>query len=393
MNRTARIVVTVACGVGALGLLAYVLGPVPVPVDTAQAVRGPMQVTIDEDGTTRARDRYTLASPVAGRLSRIQLREGDEVKPLAVIATILPMPIDPREQAQTRAQVDSLEALQKEADAYVARAEADYEQAERELRRYRDLLEKDVVTRQSFEQTQTAERRASKELSAARFKAQSARSEVERARAGLVAVEAPRTPGNAVNIIAPAASRVLQVLEKSERVVTAGTPLVVLSNPRRLEVVVDLLSADAMRVTPGARMILEGWGGPKPLEARVRMVEPYGFTKVSALGIEEQRVNVIGDFVEGSQGLGDGYRVEARIVTWENRDVLKIPASALFRDGDRWDVFVIEDGRARKRTVGVGHRTGSEAEVTSGLEAGQTVILFPPSTLEEGAQVAPRGNN
>jgi len=188
----------------------------------------------------------------------------------------------------------------------------------------------------------------------------------------------------------PARGRILRVLEQSERVVAAGTPLVVLSNPNKIEIVVDLLSTDAVKVKPGAPVIVEGWGGPAPLRAKVRLVEPYGFTKLSALGIEEQRVNVIVDFVDPPAGLGDGYRVEARIVIWESPDVLKVPGSALFRSGEDWTVFVVEAGRARLLPVTSGHRNSLETEIKTGLEAGAEVILHPSNTLSAGSWVVSR---
>ena len=180
-------------------------------------------------------------------------------------------------------------------------------------------------------------------------------------------------------------------MEKSERVISFGTPIVILSDPHKIEVVVDVLSTDAVKIKPGAPVIIEGWGGPRPLCARVRVVEPYGFTKISALGIEEQRVNVIADFVDSPDGLGDGYRVEARIVIWENSTVLKVPASALFRVGQRWTVFTIEKGRARMTAVGIGHRNSLEAELEQGLKEGTQVILHPGNELKDDARVAIRG--
>src|SRR6185312_15209943 len=183
-------------------------------------------------------------------------------------------------------------------------------------------------------------------------------------------------------------SRILRILEKSERVVPYGTPIVVLSNPNKIEIVIDLLSTDAVKVKPGAPVIIENWGGPKPLRARVRTIEPYGFTKVSALGIEEQRANVIADFMDSPDGLGDGYRVDARIVIWENPDVLKVPASSLFRVGEQWSAFVIESGRARVVPVEVGHRNASEAEIIKGLDVGAQVILHPANDLKQGTRVS-----
>ncbi len=391
MKRIIKRFFGVAVVLGLLGFVAWTLRPKPLVIETGRVARGRMQVTIDEDGQTRAHDRFTLAAPIAGRLSRIRLHEGDSVTPQTVIATISPLPIDAREVARTRAEIESLEALRKEAVQYVERAEADHEQTQRDVARYTDLQRQDVVPRQTLEQAQTAEKRAAKEVAGARFKVQSAEAEIARARAGLISIEETQEKsGRIVELRSPVASRILRILEPSEHVVTAGTPVVSLSNPSKIEIVIDLLSTDAVKVKPGATVSIEGWGGPKALRARVRMVEPYGFTKVSALGIEEQRVNVIADFLEPPAGLGDGYRIDARIVIWESPDVLIAPGSALFRDGDRWSVFVVEAGRARRRSVEVGHRTALETEIIRGLNPGEAVILHPPNDLKEGAAVAGR---
>jgi HlyD family secretion protein len=390
MNRIIQRSAGAAAVAGLVVLLVWTLRPRPLAVEAACVARGPMQVTIDEDGQTRAHDRFTVDAPVGGRLSRIKVREGDSVAPRTVIATISPAPLDVRETAQTKAQVESLEALRKEAEEHVSRAETGHEQALRELNRYRQLYKTEDVSRQALEQAETAERRAAKELAAAKFKVQSAAAEVVRARSNLISLE-DRGAGNKPAIVYPPASgRILRILEPSERVVAAGTPLVVLSNPGKIEIVVDLLSEDAVKVKRGAPVIIEGWGGPNPLRAKVRLVEPYGFTKVSALGIEEQRVNVIADLMDSPEGLGDGYRVEARIVIWENPEVLKIPASALFRSGSKWSVFVVEEGHARIRSVEIGHRNAFEAEIIQGVAEGEPVILHPTNDLKDGAAVVAR---
>lgn len=388
MKRLVKRIFGLVVILGLLGLVAWTLRPKPLVVETGRVARGRMQVTIDEDGQTRAHDRFTLAAPIAGRLSRIRLHEGDAVTPQTVIATISPLPIDAREVARTRAEIESLEALRKEALQYVERAEADHEQTQRDVARYTDLQRQDMIPRQTLEQAQTAEKRAAKELAGARFKVQSAEAEVARARAGLISIEETQEKsGRIVELRSPVASRILRILEPSEHVVTAGTPVVSLSNPGKIEIVIDLLSTDAVKVKPGAAVSIEGWGGPMALRARVRMVEPYGFTKVSALGIEEQRVNVIADFLDAPAGLGDGYRIEARIVIWEDADVLIAPGSALFRDGERWSVFVIEAGRAHRRSVEVGHRNALETEIIRGLKPGEQVILHPANDLTEGTAV------
>jgi HlyD family secretion protein len=212
---------------------------------------------------------------------------------------------------------------------------------------------------------------------------------VELAKAGLLALD--RSPGDGrrlVKLLTPVRGRVLRVLEKSERVVSAGTPLVVVGDPRKIEVVVDVLSTDAVKVSAGAPVLLEGWGGDHPIRAKVRLVEPYGFTKVSALGIEEQRVNIVADFVDPPGPLGDGYRVEARIVIWQSDNVLKVPVSALFRHGQGWSVFGVQNGRAMLREVGVGHRNSFDAEITRGLSPNVQVILHPSNDIQERLRVA-----
>jgi HlyD family secretion protein len=391
MKRIVKRLLGVAVVLGLAFLIAWTLRPKPLAVEIGRVARGRMQVTIDEDGQTRAHDRFTLAAPIAGRLSRIRLHEGDPVGPQTVIATISPLPIDAREVARTKAEIESLEALRKEALQYVERAEADHEQTQRDVVRYTDLQRQDVVARQTLEQAQTAEKRAAKEVAGARFKVQSAEAEIARARAGLISLEETHEKGSrTVELRSPVASRILRILEPNEHVVAAGTPVVLLSNPSKIEIVIDLLSTDAVKVKPGAAVSIEGWGGPKALRARVRTVEPYGFTKVSALGIEEQRVNVIADFLDPPAGLGDGYRIEARIVIWENPDVLIAPASALFRDGEQWNVFVFEGGRASRKSVEVGHRNALEAEIIRGLNPGDGVIVHPPNDLKDRTAVIAR---
>ena len=385
-----RVFMTLA-STAAIILIALALRPRPAEVEASRVVKGPLQITVDEDGETRAHDRFTLAAPTAGRLSRIEFHEGDEVGPETVLAIISPLPLDAREVSEIRARIQAAEARRREAAEQVARWENDHVQALRDLNRARLLARDRIIARQDLEQAETKQTSTAKELEAAKFRAQSAAADVERERAGLISLEAQQSQaGKAVAIRPPARCRILRVLEKSERVVPFGTPIIVLSNPRKIEIVVDLLSTDAVKVKPGAPVIIENWGGPAPLRARVRTVEPYGFTKVSALGIEEQRANVIADFVDSPEGLGDGYRVDARIVIWESPSVLKVPASALFRVGQEWNAFVIENGRTRVLAVEVGHRNASEAEIVRGLKEGAQVILHPANNLKDGARVVLR---
>lgn len=367
------------------------LKPSPIRVESSQAKVGPLSVTVDAEGKTRVRDRFVVAAPVAGRLARINLHRGDQIAQNAIVARIEPLPIaplDPRQLAEATARVAGAEQLRNEAEAGMAHVRADYEQAQRELARAEKLVETGDISRQEFERIRNAAQTARQQLEAARFRARAAASDVEVARAALLAVErAGQSSGSATVVVrAPVSGRVLRIAEENERVVMAGAPLIELSNPT-LEIVIDVLSSDAVKIRPGVPVVIEGWGEDKPLQAHVRMIEPSGFTKVSALGIEEQRVNVVADFVDPQVPLGDGYRVEARIVIWEKADALKVPTSAVFRSGEGWAAFVNENGRARRRDVQVGRRTAFEAEIINGLREGEQVVVHPPNELKDGARV------
>jgi HlyD family secretion protein len=387
LRKTVPIVVVL----GLLALIVIALIPSPIPVEVARVSRGPIMVTIDEEGEARAHDRYVIASPVAGRMRRVELHDGDLVKAGQVVAAITPLPLDERERTEALARVKAAEALKREADERVSRARADYDQARRERERAESLLESGVISKQSFEQARNLQTTLGNEMEAARFKAQAASADVQAAKAALIAVDARRMQdAGVIELRSPVPGRVLRVVEKSERVVTAGTPLIVVGDPERLEVVVDLLSTDAVKVRPGMTVLLENWGGEGALRARVRTVEAAAFTKLSALGIEEQRVNIVADFVDPPGLLGDGYRVEARTILWEAGDVLKIPASALFRSGEGWAVFALDQGRARKREVRIGHRSHFEVELLDGLEEKTEIIIHPANTIEDGARVEAR---
>jgi HlyD family secretion protein len=352
-----------------------------------------MQTTVDAEGKTRVHDRFVVAAPVSGRLTRISFRRGDSVRQDEAIARIEPLPIsplDPRQTAEARARVVTALQLKNEADAMVERIRAQCEQARREYRRAEVLVETGDIAKQEFERIRNAEQTCNHELEAAGFKARAAASEVDLARTALLAVEQAGQSGQAAVLVrSPVNGKVLRVMEESERVVSAGTPLIELSN-RWLEVVIDVLSTDAVKVSPGMRVMIEGWGGEHPLEARVRLIEPSAFTEVSALGIEEQRVNVIADFTQPPSRIGDGYRVDARIIIWESDSVLKIPSSALFRHGDGWSVFVVEDGRSRRRAVETGHRSAFEVEIVNGISEGEEVILHPANEIDDGSPVSAR---
>lgn len=388
MRKTLTRIIYAVLALAVVALIVVAFLPSPLKVESSRVSRGPLRITVDDEGEARAHDRFVVAAPIAGRLTRVELEEGDSVGKGQVVALLNPLPIDERERAELTARVQGAEALKRGADEAVEHAQADHEQAMRELRRANELIESGVVSRQYQELARTAETIAKNELEAARFRAEAAAAEVKVAKAGLIAAELEQGgSAKTVTLRSPVRGRVLRVVEESERVVAAGAPIIILGDPRKLEIVVDLLSTDAVKVKPGYAVFLENWGGEAALRARVRVVEPSAFTKISALGIEEQRTNIVADFVDPPGALGDGYRVEARIVIWESDDVLKVPSSALFRHGDGWSVFVIEGGRAIRREVEIGHRSQFDAEVLDGIEEGADVIVHPTNQITDGAKV------
>jgi HlyD family secretion protein len=366
------------------GLTTVALWPETVPVDVATVRRGPLLLTIDEEGETRIRDRFVVSSPVTGRVERIELEPGDVVKAGQVVARVRPEAaplLDARTRAEIQAAAESAKATVGRARAEEQRARNALAHAEREQRRTSDLAESGLVTRQEVDAREAEVRVAADAAQAAAYAVQVATSEVRRAEARL-APSRVESLGRPVAVVAPVAGTVLRRLRESESVVPAGEPLVEIGDPTKLEIVSDLLSTDAVRVTPGARVLVEQWGGDRALEARVRRIEPAGFTKVSALGVEEQRVNVVCDVVHPAAAwaaLGDAYRVEVRIVQWEAENVLT--------------VYAVVDGRARRTRVQLGHRTGQEAEVLGGIAEGATVVLYPGDTLVDNARVQPRAEN
>ena len=376
------------------GLVAFALWPSTVPVDVGTVSRGPLVVTIDEEGRTRVHDRYVVSSPLSGRVMRIDLEPGDRVKRGAVVARIRPEApplLDARTRAEGQAAVDSARAAVGRARAEEERARAELAQAQRELTRTRDLANAQLVSKQELETRDAAVRTATESVNAASFAVRAANSELQRAQTRLD--PSPRESGRVVSVASPADGVILKRVHESESVVPAGEPLVEIGDPSQLEIVADLLSTDAVRVAPGARAMIEQWGGQKTLDAKVRRIEPAGFTKISALGVEEQRVNVVLDFVDPAAAwaaLGDAYRVEVRIVTWESTSALKVPTSALFRVGNDWAVYVVEDERVHRALITIGHQTGQEAEVLSGVNAGARVVLHPGDTLSEGTRVKTR---
>jgi len=386
-----RVLISVAV---VAGLLAVALWPKTVPVEVGTIARGPLVVTVDEEGTTRVRERFVVSSPVAGRVLRIELEPGDAVKRGQVVARIraeTPPLLDERTRAEGQAAIESARAALGRARADEQRGRATLAHLQREVTRVRGLVQAGALSTQELEARETEAKVAGESVNAAVFAVQAAISELQRAQARL-APSNPEAAGRIVSVTAPVSGVVLKRMRESESIVPAGDPLIEIANPQRLEIVADLLSTDAVRVKPGARAIIEQWGGDKTLDARVRRIEPAGFTKISALGVEEQRVNVILDFVDPATAwaaLGDAFRVEVRVVLWESPSVLLAPTSALFRVGDSWAVFIVDADRARRALVTLGHQTGQQAEVVSGLSEGARVILHPVDTLTDGARVKP----
>jgi len=378
-----------------LAALAWGFWPRPVLVEDAAVSRGPLQVTIEEEGRTRVKDRFVISAPVAGYLRRIELDVGDTLTQGQTVAVLEPLRsevLDPRSRARAEAQIDAaqatLEAAIKKVDA--ARAEAKF--ASDDYIRKQKLRAKETISETLIEEAETRARQTAAEQQSAEFTVEVARFDLEAARTALQYSLADNTATRpvTVDLHAPVASRVLSVDHKSEGVVSAGEDLIEIGDPAQLEVAVDVLSQDAVQIRPKTRVQFYRWGGDAPLEGVVRTVEPAGFTKISALGVEEQRVWVIADLVSPRaawQFLGDGYRVEAHFILWQNPDVLQAPASALFHHDSEWAVFVVENGRARRRHVEVGHRNGLVAEITGGLSTGDRVITHPDDRIEDGVRV------
>ena len=380
--------------------LAWLFRPAAVPVDLITIDRGPLTVSVSDEGETRVRDMYVVSAPVPGRMRRIELEVGDAVvADQTLVARIEPSDpsfLDVRSEAEARASADAAAAGRTHAEAQVRRAQAELEFAQAELQRMRALARSHTVSENDLDSAERRAKTADAALAEARAQRAVRESEYQVARARLLTPASKRTPAadcDCVSVYSPVSGTVLRVVTESEGVVGSGAPLVEVGDPDRLEVVVDLLSADAVRVQSGQRVIIEAWGGERPLDGVVRRVEPFGFTKVSALGIEEQRVNVVIDITaprDQWQRLGHGYRVEPRIVLWESNDVLRVPLSALFRQGDQWAVFVARNGRAELRPVEIGQGNGLEAELRAGLEAGERVVLHPGDRVSPGARLAQR---
>ena len=393
MHITRLHLTTVGLAVVVVGLVAVALRPGTETVDLATVARGPLQVTVDDEGRTRVHDRFVVSAPVAGRVLRLALEPGDRVKRGDVIARLRPEMaplLDARARAEAEAAINTAKAVLGGARAEEAQSAAALAHAQRERKRSGDLSAEGLISTQELEARDAEARLLTDAAKAATFAVEAAEADLHRAEARLA--PAPiRLSGAPIDVRSPSTGVVLRRLRESESTVPAGDPLLEIGDFSRLEIVVDLLSSDAARVTPGARATVEQ-PGASPLTAKVQRIEPAGFTKVSALGVEEQRVNVIVelDGAAGTGTLGDAYRVDVRIVVWETASTLVVPATALFREGDRWATFTIADGRARRTAVEIGHRGGRQVEVLGGLAAGAQVVLHPGDRIADGVRVAER---
>ena len=384
-----------AISVLVIGLLVWGFWPRPVLVELVEAQRASMTVTIEEEGRTRVIDRFIISAPVDGVACRVQLEVGDTVQAGQTLLSISPLEsrvLDPRSRAEAEARVaaarSALELARQQADA--AEASANFQRSE--IKRLKPLAEQGVISSGAFDKAQmdllTAEaslRSANHGVEVARYEQQAAETALKYSAGTVTGDPAIRVP-----VKSPITGRILQMPHECEGPVTTGQELLVVGDPSLLEVVVDLLSADAVKVKPGMKVRFDRWGGDEPLAGRVRTVEPFGFTKISALGVEEQRVNVIADFVSSKEDwerLGDGYRVEAQFVIWEDEDVLQVPASSLFRMKDGWALFLAENGRARQRVVKIGQRTGLVAQILEGVEEGNKVVNHPTDEVADGVRI------
>jgi len=384
-------------GLTALALiaaLAWGFMPRPVPVDVAAAGRGPLRVTVEEEGRTRVIDRYVVSAPVAGYVQRVQLRVGDAVVQCQTLAELEPLRsavLDPRSRAEAEARVAAAQAAVLAAEQTARAAVADAQIAQKDYARRKALFQDGRISREEHDRAEAAARRAEATRRSSAFAVEVARHELEAARTALEYSAAPAagTVPERVAVQSPVAGQVLRIVRESEGVVASGQPLIEIGDPAALEVEIEVLSADAVRIRPGMSVEFSRWGGDGILEGRVRVIEPTGFTKVSALGVEEQRVNVILHLAapQAAPPLGHGFRVDARVVLEEQSDVLRVPTDALLRNADGWAVFIIRGGRARLTRVTLGGGGDDYRAATFGVAEGERVVLFPGDTLADGASV------
>ena len=374
--------------------------PQPIPVDLVKVQRGSLIVTVAEEGQTRIRDVYMLSAPVTGHLLRIDADVGDEVVAAeTLVAQIRPSDpefLDIRSKEESLAAIQTAEASLSLSEAKLIEAESEFEFAVAELQRVTELIHKQVIAERELDAAKRDYKTKQAQVNTAKAAIRASQFELAQARAHLMSpadVQTDESDCACINILAPISGKILQIFHESEGVVPLGTDLVEIGDPANLEIVVDFLSTDAVRIQAGQRVIIEDWGDEHKLQGIVRRIEPFGFTKVSALGIEEQRVNVIIDITDSPEKwerLGHGYQLDARVVLWENDDVLKIPLTALFREGNTWSVFVEQSGRAKVQNVEIGQQNGLDAQIKEGLSEGSQIILHPSNRIVDGVRIRHR---
>jgi HlyD family secretion protein len=401
-GKTGRRIIAALVGLGVVALIVWALWPQPVPVDMAAITRGPLEVTVEDEGITRIREVYTVSAPIGGKMLRSPREVGDKVAAnktlVAEIEPTAPTFLDVRSQRVNEAAVQAAQAAVDLAQAQIKQAKSQLEFARNDLGRAERLAVSKTISDRALEKAKLDVDSAESAVASAVATLEVRRRELESAKAHLIQPgevnASERTASCCIAVRSPIDGVVLKIVAESEQVVQPGAPLVDIGDPGDLEIAVDFLSRDAVRIKPGQTARIESWGGDKMLAARVKRIEPNGFTKVSALGIEEQRVKVILDFTGAPaewRQLGHGYRVIARVVVWHSDDVLKVPLGALFREGDNWAVFVVADGRAHRRLVKIAERNLHAAHVVDGLKVGDQVVLHPSDSVHDGVRVEPRG--
>ena len=397
-GKIGRHIIAILAGSGVVVLIVWALWPQPVPVDMAAITTGPLEVTVEDEGITRIREVYTVSAPIGGKLLRSPREVGDSVAAnktlVAVIEPTDPTFLDVRTQRVNAAAVQAAQAAVNLAEAQIKQAKAQLEFTRNDLSRAEKLAASKTISDRALEKAKLDVDSAESAVASAVATMEVRRRELESARAHMIQPGQPsvRSASCCVEVRAPIDGRVLKIIAESEQVVPPGAPLLEIGDPHDLEIVVDFLSRDAVRIKPGQPARIESWGGDKILNARVKRIEPTGFTKVSALGIEEQRVKVILDFTGPEsewQELGHGYRIIARVVVWHGDGVL-VPLGALFRQGESWAVFVVDDGRARRRLIKIGERNLHNARIIDGLKPGEKVVLHPSDRVIDGVRVEPR---
>lgn len=383
-SKTQRI--AAIAGVIVAAILVFVMKPSPLQVDAESIRRAELTVTLDGEGMTRVRNGFTVASPINGRVERITLDEGDVLQKNSIVARVTPPPLNSREFEEAEARARSAEAVLEAVRAGERQVKVDLEQAARKYSRYSNLYKQGAVSSETFENVKTAWEILQKRHQAALKNVESARYDLQAARSLIVKSES----GNTIDVLVPDSGKVLRIYEKSERVVSAGTPLVKVGDPDDIEVVIDVLSSDAVKVEPGMKVQVEEWGGGTALSGVVRTVEPAAFTKISALGIEEKRVNIIVDLERHEARLGDNYRVQAMIILWQEDNILQVPVSSIFRGEEGWNVFIVKGGKAEIHPLKIGKRGAYYAEVLEGLVEGDMVVIHPTNDLEDGMRVKVR---